>query len=224
MSKWVVQSEVEAGQAIYSKYTLKAYDAFVLGISNRYLWRCPTAHIEQLYGQYITSNHLDVGVGTGYFLDHAEFVSPPRIALMDLNPQSLTFCSERIARYTPEIYKRNVLEPIQIDAQPFDSIAVNYLLHCLPGTMASKAIVFDYLKVLMTSNAVIFGSTILQGDLPRNWGARKLMAFYNKKGIFSNRNDQLDALTQALSERFSDVSIHVEGCVALFSAKNKGTD
>ncbi|AXI02669.1 class I SAM-dependent methyltransferase [Aquirhabdus parva] len=219
MNESASQSEVEAGQAVYSKYTLMAYDAFVLGFSNRYLWRCPTTHIEQLYRKHITSNHLDIGVGTGYFLDHSPFASAPRIALMDLNPQTLAFCSKRIARYSPEIYQRNVLKTIEIDAKPFDSIAINYLLHCLPGNIASKAVVFDYIKPLMKPEGVVFGSTILQGDLPRNWGAKKLMAFYNKKGIFSNQHDQLNDLKQALNDRFTDVSVKVEGCVALFSAK-----
>ncbi|WP_410211113.1 class I SAM-dependent methyltransferase [Aquirhabdus sp.] len=219
MNESVSQSKVEAGQAVYSKYTLMAYDAFVLGFSNRYLWRCPTAHIEELYRKYITSNHLDIGVGTGYFLDHSQFGIPPRIALMDLNSQTLAFCSKRIARYAPEIYQRNVLETIEIDAKPFDSIAINYLLHCLPGNIASKAVVFDYIKPLLKPEGVVFGSTILQGDLPRNWGAKKLMAFYNKKRIFSNQHDQLNDLKQALNDRFSNVSVQVEGCVALFSAK-----
>jgi hypothetical protein len=111
------------------------------------------------YNRHVSANHLDVGVGTGYFLDHCRFPShTPRIALMDLNRNSLDFASRRIARYKPETYIRNVLEPIAIDALRFDSIGVNYLLHCLPGTMESKSVAFDHLKALMNPGAVLFGS------------------------------------------------------------------
>ncbi len=37
-----------------------------------------------LYDQYVSANHLDIGVGTGYFLDHCRFpAANPRLALMD---------------------------------------------------------------------------------------------------------------------------------------------
>jgi hypothetical protein len=116
----------------------------------------------------------------------------------------LDFASQRIARYKPEIYLRNVLEALFIDAVKFDSVGLNYLLHCVPGSIESK-------------NAVLFGSTLLQGDVPCNWFAKRLMDVYNKKGIFSNQHDSLDGLKQALDQRFRDVSIEIIGCAALFS-------
>ena len=64
-----------AGQAIYNPATLALYDIVVLGISNRLIWRCPTRHILQLYNQHATDNHLDVGVGTGWYLDHCRFLA-----------------------------------------------------------------------------------------------------------------------------------------------------
>jgi Methyltransferase domain len=93
---------------------------------------------------------LDVGVGTGYFLDHCRFPShTPRVALMDLNRNSLDFASRRLTRYKPETYIRNVLEPVSIDAAKFDSVGINYLLHCLPGTIESKWAALDHLKTLI---------------------------------------------------------------------------
>ncbi len=162
--------QVEAGQAVYTKRTLAAYDFVVLGLSNRFLWKCPTRRILDHYSEHVTKNHLDVGVGTGYFLDRCRFPCPtPRLALMDLNTNALLVASRRIARYHPETYRRNVLEPIAIDEEKFDSVGVNYLLHCLPGSIESKAVVFDHLKALMNTNAVLFGSTLLQGGVPRSW-------------------------------------------------------
>ena len=159
-------------------------------------------------------------MGTGYFLDRCRFPSQtPRIALLDLNPNTLKFTAQRIQRYQPKTYCRNVLEPIAIDTMKFDSVGINYLLHCLPGSIEFKAVAFDQLKALMNPNAVLFGSTLLQGGISRNWLAKRLMGVYNKKGIFSNQHDDLDGLQHALSERFREVSIEVVGCAALFSGR-----
>src|SRR3546814_18432050 len=37
------------GQAVYTPATLRIYDAMVLGFSNRFLLRCPTAELVGLY-------------------------------------------------------------------------------------------------------------------------------------------------------------------------------
>ncbi len=216
----VSAKQVEAGQAVYSKRTLAAYDFVVLGVSNRFLWQCPTQGLEEHYNRHVTANHLDVGVGTGYFLDRCRFPSPtPRVALMDLNPAALAFAARRIARYKPETYRRNVLEPMAVDAGKFDSVAINYLLHCIPGSIESKSVAFDHLKALMNPNAVLFGATLLQGGVRRNWFARRLMDAYNQRGIFSNKQDDLEGLERALATRFREVSVRVVGCAALFSGR-----
>lgn len=216
----VSAEQVEAGQAVYSQRTLAVYDWVVLGISNRLIWKCPTRRLEEHYNRHVTANHLDVGVGTGYFLDRCRFPSPtPRVALMDLNANALAFASRRVARYRPETYRRNVLAPITVDAQRFDSVGINYLLHCLPGSIESKSVVFDHLEALMNPNAVLFGSTLLQGGVSRSGLAKRLMGVYNKKGIFSNVHDDLDGLKRNLAGRFRDVSVEVVGCAALFSGR-----
>ncbi len=212
--------QVTAGQAIYTSSILKGYDFVVHGLSNRYLWKCPTRRLVEHYNRHVTANHLDVGVGTGYFLDKCRFPSPsPRVALLDLNQNTLDFAAKRIARYKPETYRRNVLEPIQLDAVKFDSIAITYLLHCVPGIIETKSVAFDHLKALLNPQATIFGATLLQGGVPRNWSARRLMDLYNRKGIFSNQADHLDGLTQELRKRFTDVAVDVIGCAALFSGR-----
>lgn len=138
---------------------------------------------------------------------------------MDVNPTPLEFASRRLARYGPERYCRNVLEPIALDAEKFDSVGINYLLHCVPGSIESKAVAFDNLKTLMNPGAVLFGSTLLEGGVPRSGFAKRLMDAYNRKGIFSNRQDDLDGLKSALGRRFRDVSVEVVGCAALFSGR-----
>ena len=213
-------AEVHAGQAIYNRFVLAIYDVVVLGISNRYIWRCPTRRLLAHYDQHVTANHLDVGVGSGYFLDHCRFPSPaPRVVLMDLNDNALAFASRRIARSSPKTHRRNVLEPIAIDADGFDSIGVNYLLHCLPGPLESKAVALDHLARLLNAGGVVFGATLLGQDVPRSGLAQRLMRTYNAKRIFSNEHDGLAGLEHALRERFRESSLEVVGCAALFAAR-----
>ena len=139
--------------------------------------------------------------------------------MLDPNQTALDFAARRVARYRPEKYLRNVLETISIDAEKYDSVGINYLLHCLPGPFEAKVVAFDHLKEMMNRNAVLFGSTLLHGGVPRNWFAQFLMGIYNRKGIFSNRNDSLADLDSALRERFRDVSLESVGCAALFSGR-----
>lgn len=218
----VTSEQIHAGQAVYTPKMLAIYDFLVLGLSNRWIWKCPTPRLLAHYDAHVSGSHLDVGVGTGYFLDRCRFpTEAPRIALMDMNSDALQYAAQRIARYAPETYARNVLEPIDFDGAKFDSLGVNYLLHCLPGDMATKARAFDFLSPLLNRGAVVFGSTLLQGGVERSFAAQRLMAFYNSKGIFSNEEDDLETLTRELEKRFDTVSVETVGCAALFSASVK---
>lgn len=214
-----IDPRVLAGQAIYTKDSLRLYDWTVLGLSNRFIWRCPTPRLLGHYNTHVTSNHLDVGVGTGFFLDRCRFEGQPRIALVDLNSNSLEVTAARIARYQPVTYRRNVLEPLTLDEAPFESAGLNYLFHCVPGSLVEKACIFDHVLEYVVPGGTVFGSTILHEGVPRGILARKLMAFYNKHGIFGNDTDTLDDLRSVLSERFTDHSIEVVGCVALFAGR-----
>ena len=205
---------------MYSKRLLSVYDLTVLGFSNRLIWNSSTQRVLELYDACVTGNHLDVGVGTGYFLDHCRTLpQAARIALVDLNQNSLDFTARRIFRYRPQTYRRNVLEPIVIDGPRFDSVSMSYLLHCLPGAIDSKAVAFDHLAPLMNPGAVLFGATLLHDGVPRTWLAKRMMDVYNKKGIFSNQRDNLAGLKRELQRRFRDVSLEVVGCAALFAGR-----
>ena len=210
-----------AGQAIYSPTTLAFYDLIVLALSNPLVWRCPTGRILQLYDRQVTDNHLDVGVGTGWYLDRCHFPNlAPRIGLLDLNPSTLAAASRRIGRYQPERYQADVLKPLTISVPPFQSVALTYLLHCLPGEIAEKAIAFDNLASLLAPGGVVFGATLLSIGVKRSAAARALMRLYNRKGVFSNTADSVQALRVALHQRFRFVEIDIVGCAALFVAKD----
>ena len=208
------------GYAVYSKTSLAIYDTLVLGLSNRFIWRCPSRNLTGLYDRALTGNHLDIGVGTGYFLDKARFpVSDPKVTLMDPNDECLEKAADRISRYKPAKAQADALVPWPETLGKFASIGLNYVLHCLPGTMTEKAILFDNLKPHLAEKGTVFGSTILQGEAPRSGIARKLMRIYNGKGVFSNENDTLESLETELSRRFGKVELEMVGCVALFTAR-----
>jgi SAM-dependent methyltransferase len=211
--------EVEAGQAIYSPMVLRTYDWIVLGLSNHLLWRCPTVELRRLYDANVSDRHLDVGVGTGYFLDKAKWpTANPAVTLLDLNPNCLRLASKRIRRFVPRTVLADILEPLP-PLGPYDSVGLCYLLHCIPGTISDKAVAFDHLKPALAPGARIFGATILQGEVRRSRPAQALMDLYNRKRIFSNANDTLKDLGHALRTRFRDVTIRVKGAVALFEAR-----
>ncbi|WP_417388024.1 class I SAM-dependent methyltransferase [Gimesia sp.] len=209
-----------AGQAVYSKRILSIYDLWVLGISNSLIWKCRTKSILSWMNQSLTANHLDVGVGTGYYLDHCSFPDANiRLGLLDLNPNSLAAAASRAGRYAPEIFQADILQPLPDQPQRFDSVSLNYLIHCLPGDLTSKSILFDHLNPWLNTGATISGSTILAEGVPRSLPARKLMNFYNQKKIFSNTADSRDELQSQLQSRYTDVEMKVTGCVALFRAR-----
>jgi methylase of polypeptide subunit release factors len=109
-----VTRATDAGQRVYTPRVLKLYDLWVLGVSNRWLWRCPTSELLALYDAHASANHVDVGVGTGFYLDRCRFpVARPRIALVDLNPDALAAAAARIARYAPACVRADVMAPIE---------------------------------------------------------------------------------------------------------------
>jgi hypothetical protein len=159
-----------AGQAVYTKRTLRAYDTLVVRLSNSLVWRCPARRIRAHYQQHIGAAHLDVGPGTGYYLDHVHFpADAPAITLLDPNPEVLRYAARRLRRYEPTVHAADALRPIGLGPRSFRSVALGYVVHCLPGTIADKAVVFDHITPLVEPGGVIFGTTILHdGSHPLN--------------------------------------------------------
>ncbi len=212
--------EVKAGQSLYSKPFLAVYNRAALGFYCRFVWRCRARNILELYNLHVSGNHLDIGVGTGFFLQRCRFPNPePRLALMDLNPNSLEVAGRRLARYKPEIYKRNALEPIGFDGPGFDTVAVTNLLHCLPGTMETKGIVFEHIKPLVNPEGKVFGSTILYHGIRHNPVADLTLEILNRLGFMSNKQDSFEVLKRHLERNFAESHIWTCGYEALFWAR-----
>jgi SAM-dependent methyltransferase len=217
-------ADVMAGQAIYNRVTLAAYDVGVLGLSCRLVWRCSKVEMLASYNRNLGARHLDLGVGTAYFLDRCRFPDPrPRVTLVDLNPTVPRVAAARISRYQPQLIRANVLEPLPVSAGMYDSVGMNFLLHCLPGDWAAKAAVLTNAATALRPGGRLFGSTILAHGVPTTAPARALMRLYNSRGIFHNTNDDLAGLREQLAGHFADHRLAVRGCVALFEAHTLDT-
>jgi hypothetical protein len=205
------------GQAIYTARTLRAYDAVVVKLSNSLVWRCPAARILAQYDRHVSAAHLDVGPGTGYYLSRCRFPdAAPDITLLDANVGVLRYAARRLARYRPKTEAADVLKPIELD-RSFRSVALSYVLHCLPGDIESKAVVFDNLNPLLEPGGVVFGTTILNDGVEHTRLGRRLVRAYNQKGIFSNLHDDRDGLQRALAARYDRYELEISGAVALFA-------
>lgn len=220
----LVESNTFKGMRVYTKRVLSNYDLIVLKISNPFIWRCPTRHLLTLYNENISSCHLDIGVGTGFFLKHCRFPSiAPHITLLDLNENCLGAAKKRIESLHPKTLKANVLEPFDTTGEKFASVALNYLFHCLHGPILQKAdSVFTHIKPHLEPGAKVFGATITNQSQKLNPMSKKLSGFYNSKGIFSNTEDTVDDLKLVLDRHFIKTSVREFGCVALFRGENQG--
>jgi len=214
------REEILSGTAAYTDDWLSRYDAEVLGRVCREVWLCDSSELLARYDRNIGARHLDLGPGTGFFLDNCRQSTPrPRLTLVDLNPTVLAGVSARLGRFRPATFERDVLSPFELDGVRHDSAALSFLLHCLPGGMAHKARVFDHARAHMVSGGRIFGSTVLAQGVAHSRQALELLNELNSSGTFSNRGDSLEGLRSELAGRFTDFELTVRGSVALFEAR-----
>jgi SAM-dependent methyltransferase len=204
-----------AGQAAYTPALLRVYDTVVLRISNRWVWRCPTSTLVARYEANVGPHHLDVGPGTGYFLDVAELPQLRRLVLVDPNPAVLQHAGRRLARFDPELLEANVLVPIDHPGG-VDSVGCNYVLHCLPGTLEEKGEAIANLTRLLRPGGVLFGSTILAEPQGLTAVGRRLLEVYNRRGVFGNASDGRAELEGVLADHLTHVELEVHGAVAVF--------
>ena len=221
-SETLERTSTEAGQAVYSPLVLRIYDLWVVRFSCSFVWRCPARTMLAHYERHIGDVHLDVGVGTGYFLDHVRFdAKSPEITLFDLNENSLRATAARIARYAPASVRGDVLEPNELPRRHYDSVGMSFLFHCLPNGGAGKWRALDHVAPTLKETGTLFGSTIV-APWPHPH-QRWLAGVYNDKGIFSNRNDSAELLRSELAKRFAEIELKQVGSVALFAARGPVT-
>lgn len=206
------------GQRDYGPFMLAVYDWWVLGFMARAVWKSPTPGIIERYRPLFGQRHLDVGPGSGYAID----VAAPdgmELTLLDPNRDVLAFCEKRLARFDPIVVEADVLKPLPVPG-PFDSAALSFVLHCLPGPMERKAAAIENVASVLDPGGVLFGGTVLGLPEAHTAPARGFIKTVNKRGAFDNLTDTRHGLEEILLASFADVEVDVVGSLALFTARN----
>ena len=210
---------LKLGQLFFSTMSHKVYDFGLYKIITPYFWQCPTEKLLNNYRRNLSKNHLEIGVGTAFCIENTwTHAKNARLALMDLNSTCLAKSADRLAEFTPLTYRQNILEPIIQKIEKFDSIGMNYVLHCIEGDIKKKSIAFEHIKSLLNDGGVYFGTTLLTQGVKRSVLSRILMKLLNWLCIFNNANDSFEDLSVALKGSFNHVKIDIHGSAVIFSA------
>lgn len=190
----------------YGRMFLKIYDPWVAGVVAPRVWKLLPEHAIALYREHMGQRHLDVGPGTGYFIDHAEPPEGVDLTLLDANPHVLDHCAERLAHLEPTTVEANVLLPLPVEG-PFDSAAMAHVIHCLPGPMDAKATAVEHVASVLSDEGVLFGGTVLGMSADHSRSARAFLRIANRQGGFDNLDDDVEGLRRVLSASFRHVQI-----------------
>ena len=208
-----------AGQRGYSRLLLNAYDPLVLGPIARFVWRCPTSHLVERYRRHIRANHLDVGPGTGYFLEHSGLPEGSAVTILDPNRNVLRHVSRRLPQFDVTAAEADVLKPLPV-AGPFESAALHLVIHCLPGPLSRKAAAVANVAAVLAPTGVLFGASVLGTSGRHTWAARRMLGAFNRQGGFDNLADSEEGLHEVLSASFEHVELETIGSIAIFAATN----
>lgn len=206
------------GQRGYGPVLLAIYDWWVLGFMAQVVLRSPASQLVDRYRPLFGERHLDIGPGTGYFIDVAA-PSGMELTLLDPNRHVLAHCAKRLSRFSPTLVEADVLKPLPV-RNTFDSVALSAVLHCLPGPMEAKETAITNAASVLDPGGVLFGATVLGIEEHHSAPARAFLKAANRQGGFDNLNDTRDGLEEILSESFVDVEVEVVGSLALFAARN----
>ncbi len=205
------------GQAGYNRFLLAIYDPFVLGFMARAVWRSPIPPVVERYRRLIGRRHLDVGPGTGYFLEKAAPPSGTEVTLLDPNPNVLAHSSRRLAAMHPITIEADAMKRLPVEGR-FDSAALSFVLHCLRGPQSHKAVAIRNIADVLAPQGVLFGGTVLGIAERHTPQARAVLRAFNWHGDFDNLGDTAEGLRQILKESFEKVEVDVVGSTANFMA------
>lgn len=206
----------DAGHRTYTPGFLRVYDPVVLGFYSNVVWRSPVRELTALYRRAMGRRHLDVGPGTGYFLKRSA-QQGASLTLLDPNPHVLSYASRRLADWTPTTVEADVLQPLPVEG-PFESAALTYVLHCLPGPEERKAAAVRNVAAVLHDEGVLFGATVLGERRLHTALSRPVLRYLNDRGIFANLGDTEEGLRHALEDSFAEVHMAIKGSVMTFTA------
>ncbi|CAK40781.1 hypothetical protein AnigIFM60653_007635 [Aspergillus niger] len=220
----------EPQEQIYTPWRLFIYDIWVLGIVSTLAWGCRiSTYLIPLFRSNVGKKHLDIGAGTGYYLNQARIPSTTQLTIVDNETHALNVALARCKHPSTQTHGivTDILQPspfpetyLTNNDKKFDSVSMYYLLHCLPVPVASKCKIFTHLKKYMTEDGVVHGANVLgKGVRKDNWFARIIRRGCLNHGVFHNEEDNAYEFERALRENFWEVETWVVGSVFVFRAK-----
>jgi SAM-dependent methyltransferase len=207
------------GQREYTPAFLRIYDPVVLGLFAPFLWRCPTTRLVEGYRRHAGRQHLDVGPGTGYFVERAGLPDGSSVTLLDPNVNVLGHASRRLERLNVTTVEADVCKPLPVQG-PFDSAALSGVLHCLPGPLQRKAAAVAHVGAVLSPTGVLFGASILGEPGRHTWLSRSVLKVNNRRGTFDNLHDSEEGLREVLEASFERVELETVGAMTIFAATN----
>ena len=205
------------GQADYGRVLLALYDPIVLGPVTRFVWRYPKEPHMRLYRTHIRPNHLDVGPGTGYCIEHAGLPDGSKVTVLDPNPNVLRHVRRRLRRLDVAAVEADVLKPLPMPG-PFESAALSFVLHCLPGPMEHKAPAIEHVARVLAPGGVLFGTSVLGRSARHTRLGRAFLWAFNRRGAFDNLDDTEAGLRAILERSFRQVTVQSLRGIAVFVA------
>jgi SAM-dependent methyltransferase len=205
------------GQADYGRLLLNLYDPIVIRHVSRIVWRFPISRLIDVYRANIRDRHLDIGPGTGYFIDRSGLPDGGQVDIVDPNPNVLAHTTRRLRRLEVTAHQADVLKPLPLEG-PFESAALSLVLHCLPGPLSRKALAIKHIAAVLAPEGVLFGASVLGRSGRHTWLARQVLKAFNRRGAFDNMDDSEEGLREILRASFDDVEMETVGSIALFSA------
>jgi SAM-dependent methyltransferase len=183
------------------------------------VWRVPEGPILGNYQRNIRDGHLDVGPGTGWFINRSGLGDGARVTIMDPNPTVLEFASARLGRFDIDVVEADVCKPLPMPGH-YQSAALNLVIHCLPGPQSRKAGAIANVAAVLAPDGVLFGATVLGEAGPHTWLSRRVLHAFNRRGAFDNLDDSETAVREMLEASFRQVDLEIAGSVAIFSARD----
>ena len=113
----------------------------------------------------------------------------------------------------------DVCKPLPVQG-PFDSAALNGVLHCLPGPLPRKAAAVANVAAVLGPTGVLFGASILGLSGRHSRLAQGILKANNRRGTFDNLGDTEEGLAEILEASFERVELETVGSMAVFAAAN----
>lgn len=201
---------------------LNLYDPLVVGPIARFVWHTPADQLIERYRRHIRTNHLDIGPGTGYFLEHSGLPSGSRVTIVDPNPNVLRHVSRRLRQFDVTSVEADVLKPLAVGG-PFDSAALHLVIHCLPGPLERKATAVANVAAVLAPTGILFGASVLGSSGNHSFMARRFLDVFNRHRGFDNLADTEDGLRDILAASFEQVELETIGSAAVFAATRPRT-